>query len=152
MPGIRDPVSIGGDEEGEFLIAVYIDDRTLSERLVEPYAHRTVEVLPLGNRHPLGVLVITDEDAHEDLVVLLVHDDVTDSVLIASAERHAKLKFADAPFAESQCLPHTLRLAVRTGPQPFLQPRPMGLLVEHDALATVHIANAPLKPPEWRRC
>ena len=82
-----------------------------------------VDVVAIARPHLTAVLVV-DEHAHVDLVLLLVDDDLADPFLVP-AERDTEFEFAEVPFPESERATDSPRSPIRTIRCPL--PAPSGV-------------------------
>jgi hypothetical protein len=77
--GLDDAVQILRYVERKLLVVVHVNHRSVTERSIEPHAHRAIHVLAAAWGHVVSVFV-THHDADPYLVVSLIDDDLADAL------------------------------------------------------------------------
>jgi hypothetical protein len=111
--GPRHVVQVHRDVEQQLLVSIGIDHGAVAQRTLQPDAHRAVVVLTGRRLRTFAFGLAVDEDAHVDLVVVLIHDDLAHPSVV-TAERDPKLKLTAIALPEPERVTELLRPSVRT--------------------------------------
>jgi hypothetical protein len=146
--GLWHVVQVGRGVEREFLVGVHVDHGSPAQWSLKPDTYRTVEVVTVA-RSSLVIRLVADEYAHVDLVLPLVHDDLTDPVVV-SAERDTELEFASVSLPKSERAANAHWASIGTRRRPLPTPLRVSLLIPHDD-TIVRLVRPRLATPGQRR-